>query len=95
MQPQTKLSWEQIEKVLGNPCKLRILRVLVKNPQKPLTQHLLAKHTHLNPREVKKHLEYLIKLNWVEKTPYKPFKYRINKQDEDVKRLVEFLSPYI
>jgi Fic family protein len=94
--PKSKLgTWDHIETGVGNPCRLRILRALMKSPNKPLTRHLLQKRTLLNPREVKKHLEALVDLGWLEEIPYKPKKYRINRQNEDVRRLADFLRPYL
>jgi len=95
MLPKTPTGWEEIEKGLGNPCKLRILRALMTNPNKPLTRYMLRKHAGLKAREVQKHVAALVELGWVEEIPYKPTKYRINKQNYDVKRLVEFLQPYV
>jgi len=102
MKPNSKLdskpelgTWDQVEAGLGNPCRLRILRTLMRSPSKPLTGYLLQKYTLLNPREVKKHLEVLVDLGWLEETPYKPKKYRINQQNEDMLRLMEFLKPYL
>jgi len=90
-----KPHWDTIEKAIGNTCRLKIIRALMKNPNKPLTKHLLQKYTHLNAREVKKHLTVLTQMGWVKEIPYKPLKYRLNTDREDVKRITEYFRPYL
>ena len=62
---------------------------------KPLTKYMLEKYTHLNAREINKHLKVLIDLGWVEQIPYKPLKYRLNRDREDVNRVLKFFKVYL
>lgn len=95
MKAQCKPAWETVERAIGNACRLKIIKALMKHPNKPLTKYMLEKYTHLNAREVKTHLKVLTELDWVEEIPYKPLKYRLNRKKEEVKRVTELFRSYV
>ena len=83
---------EEVEKGIGNPIKLRILRVLAMNPSQALTKYELEKKTYAKPVSLRRHLKDLIALGWVEELPYTPRRYQLNMRNETLKNLLEFFK---
>ena len=81
---------KEIEAGLGSEGKLRILRELIKNQDKPLTKYQIEKLTFLKPVDTRKNLKILVKLGWVRELPFQPKKYIINMENEVVSHLADF-----
>ena len=81
-----------IEVGLGTVGRLRILRELISHQGQALTKYQLAKLTHLKNLSLRRDLEVLIRLGWVEELPYRPKKYRVNLEREEVRHLAEFFQ---
>ncbi|MBS7652389.1 MAG: hypothetical protein QW638_01300 [Candidatus Bathyarchaeia archaeon] len=82
---------EEIENALS-PGKLKILRVLISNPKQAFTRYELGKRTPVSPADIRRDLEFLVKIGWVKVLPYQPTKYLINLENEKVRHLAEFLG---
>ena len=81
-----------VEKGLGNPVKLRILRVLASEPGSAFTKYELEKRTYAKPVSLRKNLRELVSIGWVEELPYLPRKYRLNLQNEVLRHLLDFFK---
>ena len=82
--------WEDVEEGLGSVGKIRILRVMVFNPEEHFTKYMLERATGLKPKDVRKSLQTLVDLGWVLENPCDPKTYRLNVEDETVKLIIEF-----
>ena len=83
---------EELERGLGNPIKLRILRALAVNPGRALTKYELEKKTYAKPVSLRRNLKELIVLGWIEELPYTPKKYQLNMRNETLRNLLEFFK---
>ncbi len=83
------IRWEDIEAGLGSPGRLRILREMIKKSEEYFTKYALEKATGLKPIDVRKNLRILVKIGWVEETPYKPKTYRIKMENDAVKIIAD------
>ncbi|NIN53561.1 MAG: hypothetical protein GTN80_10660 [Nitrososphaeria archaeon] len=83
---------ERIEKGIGSRGRLRILGELAKDTEKYFTKYSLERLTGLKPVHVRAGLKVLVELGWVEEYIYRPRKYRINLEDEDVDHIIRFLK---
>lgn len=93
MQPERQPSlWEEVEDGLGSIGKLRILRVMLGDPNRAFTKYALEKLTRLKPVDVRANLKTLIKLGWIKELQYQPKKYRANLNNEIVKRILPFFQ---
>ncbi|MEM3648794.1 MAG: hypothetical protein QW506_06495 [Thermoproteota archaeon] len=81
--------WGEVEEGLGSVGKIRILRLLMAEPEECFTKYMLERATGLKPKDVKKSLEVLVGLGWVVENPCDPKTYRINLENERVKILAE------
>jgi Fic family protein len=82
----------EIENTLGSITKLKMLRVLSSNNNEYFTKYALEKMTGLKPVSVRSNLKDLTKIRWVTESPYKPTKYKINKENQTVKELIDFFK---
>ena len=95
MRKKPKESAAELEEVLGSSGRLRILKFLAKNPtnEPSLTVSRLRILTGLRRRNVEKHLETLMRWDWVEEIPIDGGrKYRLKKEKPKVKALIRFLK---
>ncbi|MFQ5710979.1 MAG: hypothetical protein ACE5GD_04270 [Candidatus Geothermarchaeales archaeon] len=82
---------ERIERGMGSRGRLRILGELAKDTEKYFTRYSLERLTGLKPVHVRADLKVLVELGWVKEYPYRPRKYRLNLEDEEVAHIVRFL----
>ena len=83
--------WDEVEQGLGSVGKLKILRVMLQNPNKAFTKYGLEKATKLKPVDVRTHLKTLVNLGWVTEYPYQPKTYKVTLENEILCHLSEFL----
>lgn len=81
---------ERVEKGLGSPGKLKILKLLLRNPDHLFTRYEIGKKVPLRPVDVRNDLKVLVDLGWVKELAIQPRKYSINLEDELVKELRTF-----
>ena len=81
---------ERVEKGLGSPGKLKILKLLFGNPNHLFTRYEIGKKVPLRPVDIRNDLNILVDLGWVKELAIQPRKYSINLEDEVVKELRKF-----
>jgi Fe2+ or Zn2+ uptake regulation protein len=81
---------ERVEKGLGSPGKLKILKLLLRNPDHLFTRYEIGKKIPLRPVDVRNDLKILVDLGWVKELAIQPRKYSINLEDKVVKELRTF-----
>jgi len=79
-----------IENGLGSKGRLKILRVMTRNPHNSFTRYQLQQSTRLNAIGVKADLNTLIRVGWVREYPLEPRKYQIELENPIVSQIVEF-----
>ncbi len=82
-----------IEKGLGGAGRLKILRLLLQNPDHAFTRYEIGKTVPNDPVSIRNDLKTLVQINWV--TPFNVQhlnKYAINLEHEVVRRLADFLQ---
>ena len=57
-----------------------------------VTRYALERDTGLKHKTVQSHLHRLMRLGWVERTPYEPTKYRVTTQNRLVTEFEMFLK---
>lgn len=80
-----------VEKGLGGLGKLKIIKALAEE-DRMMTVYALHKKTHLKREDIKRNLKDLIEIGWVSEEKLANILYRINRQDEYVKRLLTFFT---
>jgi Fic family protein len=91
VRPKSKRNiWDEVEQGLGSIGKLKILRVMLQNPNKAFTKYGLEKATKLKPVDVRTHLKTLTHLGWVTEYPYQPKTYKVTLENEIMNHLSEF-----
>ncbi|MFH1327274.1 MAG: hypothetical protein ABIH76_00240 [Candidatus Bathyarchaeota archaeon] len=83
--------WE-IERGLGTEGRLRIMRTLIKKPDEVFTKYQLERLVYLKPIAVRKNLNVLTEIGWVQELPYQPRKYKVNMDKETVRHLANFFE---
>jgi hypothetical protein len=81
-----------VEKGLGGAGRLKILRLLLQNPDHAFTRYEIGKTVPNDPVSIRNDLTTLVRIDWV--TPFNVQhlnKYVINLENEVVKRLANFL----
>ena len=81
-----------IEKGLCGAGKLKILRLLLRNPDHAFTRYEIGKTVPNDPVSIQNDLKTLVQINWVR--PFNVYhlnKYAINLEHEVVQRLADFL----
>jgi hypothetical protein len=74
-----------VEKGLGTIGKLKILRLLLKEPDHAFTKYEINKRTSLSPDVIGNSLESLVALDWVKEIHIQHLtKYYINLKNADV-----------
>lgn len=85
-------TWEEAEKALGSMGKLKILCLMLENPNEAFTKYRLEKTTGLKPVAVRTNLKVLIELEWVKEFSYKPKTYKINLENRAVQSFSKFFQ---
>lgn len=79
-----------VEKGLGSPGKIKILKLLLNNPDYLFTRYKIGTKVPLRPVDIRNDIKLLVKLGWVNELPIHPRKYSINLEDPIVKELRQF-----
>jgi response regulator of citrate/malate metabolism len=88
----TRKKDHEVEKGLSGAGKLKILRLLMKNPDHAFTRYEIGKKVPSDPVSIRNNLQTLIQINWVTNFQVQHLnKYSINLENDVVKRLVDFL----
>ena len=81
----------EVEKAISSPGKLKILRLLMKNPNHAFTRYEIGKKIPLSPTDIKNDLNILTEIGWVKDFRYQHIqKYSINIDNELVKQFTDF-----
>lgn len=80
-----------IETGLGSLGKIKIIKALAEE-NKLATVYVLHKKTHLKREDIKNNLEDLVKIGWVTQSKYANMMYGLNRENELLSRLIEFLN---
>ncbi|MEM2094080.1 MAG: ArsR family transcriptional regulator [Candidatus Bathyarchaeia archaeon] len=84
---------DDIEKALASLGKLRIIRLLMREPNHAFTRYEIGKKTPLNSNDIKNNLKTLVEIGWVkEVTTQHLKKYSINLDNEVVSLLYNFFK---
>jgi len=82
---------EEIETALSSLGKLKILRLLMKEPIHAFTRYEIGKKIPLNSRDIKNNLYALFEIGWLKELKYGNLqKYSINMDHNLVKHLSNF-----
>jgi len=82
---------DEIETALSSIGKLKILRLLMKNPDHAFTRYEIGKKTPINLRDIKNNLQALLEIGWLTELKYGHLqKYSINLDHNLVQRLLTF-----
>jgi len=77
-----------IEAGLGSSGRLKLLRVLSRNPE-GMTKYAIEQ-SGLRYGDITANLRVLVEIGWVKELPTQPRKYRINLDNGIVNALIEF-----
>lgn len=83
-------TWKEAEKALSSIGKLKILRLMLENPNEAFTKYRLEKSTGLKPVDVRTNLKVLIELEWITEYSYRPKTYKINLENRVVHSFSKF-----
>ncbi len=86
------IRWEEIEKGLGSAGRLRILKVMMRNPDRYFTRYMLKRMTGLKTVDVKSNLNILVGLGWVIEYTYGVKTYRVNMENRAVQAIAELFN---
>ena len=84
-------SKEVVETGLGSIGKIKIMKGLAEE-NKMLTIYALHKKTHLKREDIKRNLNDLIKIGWVNENKLVNIMYSINRENEYVNQLTAFFN---
>jgi predicted transcriptional regulator len=84
-------SKEVVETGLGSIGKIKIMKALAEE-NKMLTIYALHKKTHLKREDIKRNLNDLIKIGWVNENKLVNIMYSINRENEYVNQLTAFFN---
>jgi len=79
-----------LEKGLGSPGRLRILRLLLSDPEHRFTRYEIGKVVALKPTHIRNNLKTLLDLGWVVELKVQPRRYAINLESPIVQELRTF-----
>jgi hypothetical protein len=80
----------RIEKGLGSPGKLKILRLLLSHPDHLFTRYEIGKKVPLRPVDIRNDVKLLVDLGWIKELMIHPRKYSINLDDPIIQELRHF-----
>jgi response regulator of citrate/malate metabolism len=90
---RSKIVVEEVERTIASPGKLKILRLLMKNPTHAFTRYEVGKKIALSPVDIKKDLTLLVETGWVKETRLAHLqKYSINLDNELTKEFTVFFK---
>jgi len=90
---RSKIVVEEVERTIASPGKLKILRLLMKNPTHAFTRYEVGKKIALSPVDIKKNLTLLVETGWVKETRLAHLqKYSINLDNELMKEFTVFFK---
>jgi len=82
---------DEVETALSSLGKLKILRLLMKNPDHAFTRYEIGKKIPINPRDIKNNVQALFEIGWLIELKYGNLqKYSINMDHNLVGRLSDF-----
>lgn len=82
---------EEVEKGLGSLGNLKILRLLMKNPDHAFTRYKIGKSVPLDPVSIRNDLKKLVEIGWVIEFKVQHLsKYSINLENDRVRHLIDF-----
>ena len=82
---------DEVEIALSSIGKLKILRLLMKNPDHAFTRYEIGKKIPINPRDIKNNIQALLEIGWLKELKYGHLqKYSINIDHNIVQRLSNF-----
>jgi DNA-binding transcriptional ArsR family regulator len=85
------LAKDIIETGLGSIGKIKIIKALAEE-NKLATIYILHKKTRLKREDIKNNLDDLVNIGWVTQSKYASIMYGINRENEYVRRLIEFFN---
>ena len=81
---------EEVEKGLGSAGKLKIVRLLMTNPNDAFTRYAIGKSVPLDPVSIRNDLKTLVEIRWVIEMKVQHLsKYSLNLDKYTVRRLFE------
>jgi phage gp29-like protein len=92
MEVRNKTIEAKIEIGLGSRGRLRIIRELANRPEFLFTKYALEKRTGLRSVDVKADLKSLLDFGWVKENRQRLVKYKINLDDELVKKTIDYFK---
>jgi hypothetical protein len=82
---------DEVETALSSLGKLKILRLLMKNPDHAFTRYEIGKKIPINPRNIKNNVQSLFEIGWLTELKYGYLqKYSINMDHNIVQHLSNF-----
>ena len=81
-----------LEKGLGSPGRLRILRLLLSAPEHRFTRYEIGKVVALKSTHIRNNLKTLLDLGWVIELKLQPKRYAINLENTVIQELRTFFQ---
>jgi len=82
---------DEVEIALSSIGKLKILRLLMKNPDHAFTRYEIGKKIPINPRDIKNNIQALLEIGWLKELKYGHLqKYSINIDHNIMQHLSSF-----
>ena len=83
----------EVERTIASPGKLKILRLLMKNPTHALTRYEVGKKIALSPVDIKRDITLLVETGWVKEIKIAHLqKYSINLDNELTQEFTDFFK---
>ena len=83
----------EVEKAFSSPGKLKILQLLMKNPDHTFTRYEIRNKIPLNSTDIKRNLTVLVEANWVKEIHLQHLqKYSINLDNELVTQFINLFK---
>jgi len=82
----------KLELGLGSRGRMRIIAALAAQPETLFTKYSIQKATRLKASDVRRDLEVLVSISWLKRFPFKPEKYQLNRENEQVRRVIQLLG---
>ena len=83
----------EVERALSSPGKLKILKLLMKQPDHAFTRYEIGKTISLRPTDIKKDLTILVETGWVKELKIQHLqKYSINTDNALAKQFTDFFK---
>jgi len=83
----------EVERTIASPGKLKILRLLMKNPTHAFTRYEVGKKIALSPVDIKRDITLLVETGWVKEIKMAHLqKYSINLDNELTQEFTDFFK---